>query len=757
MKIKTLLPFIVLLFLPILTFSQNEGVLSGIVIDKVTQSPLKDINIRISGTVFSDKSREDGSFRIEGITPGIYSVEFSSVNYQKYVEQDVVISGSSGRELIVELIPITTEEVVVEDARFRKPSEVSTSFKSLRFEEIRRFPGGLEDIGRVIQSLPGVALTSDGRNDLLVRGGSPAENLFIVDGFEVNNFNHFGAQGSTGGPTSILNLDFASEINFYTGGFSVKYGDKLSSVVEVKQRNGNRERFYGKVNISGTGVGANFEGPIKKGRSSWLISVRRSYLDLIFNASGFSFVPEYTDFQLKTVYPFGRKNSIEFSSFGALDKVRFNNDTEENRQNNERILTNNQKSYASGIIWKHIASKNSLIKFTLSRNYVNYFFSKRDSLFNETFRNSSKESDTQLKSEFSLKTTGNLFINLGIGSKIILLDYNIDKKADTLLVSNTNSIVIPPVFIDLRDRTYKAFGYGEITANFNRFKITAGIRTDYFEYTKKLSLSPRVNLTYTVSPKLNINSAAGIFHQTPSYIWLVATEDNRNLDYIRAEHFIGGIEYFFDESTRLTVEGYYKRYRNYPVSRNRPYLILANNSGFENQNSFGLESLVSSGTGKAYGLEIFLQRTLSKNFYGAMSISLSDVKYKALDGVERRSDWDNRFVINLNAGYKIGSKWEFSTKFRLAGGRPYTPINPSNGAVDYNQYNSKNYPVYHRLDLRAERRWFFRNWVLTAYIDIQNIYNRKNIFEYRWNKFKKEIETSKNLGILPTIGISAEF
>lgn len=737
-------------------FSQNQGVLSGIVIDKVTQNPLKDINIKISGTKFITRSLGDGSFRIEGIPPGVYSVEFSSVNYLKFIEQDVIISEATGRELIIELIPITTEEVIIQDSRFRKPLDVSTSFKSLRFEEIRRFPGGLEDIGRVIQSLPGVALTSDGRNDLLVRGGSPAENLFVVDGFEVNNFNHFGAQGSTGGPTSILNLDFASEINFYTGGFSVKYGDKLSSVVEVKQRNGNRERFYGKINISGTGVGANFEGPIKKGKASWLFSVRRSYLDLIFNASGFSFVPEYTDFQLKAFYSSGSKNIFEFSSFGAIDKVRFNNDTEENRQNNERILTNNQKSYSSGIIWKFIASRKSLIKFTLSRNYVNYFFSKRDSLFNETFKNISKESDIQLKNELSIKITDDKFINIGTGAKTILLDYNIDKKADTL--SANGSLIIPAVYIDLKTRTYKAFGYGELTASLtDKTRVTTGIRVDYFAYSNKLSVSPRINFTYTISSKVNLNAAWGVFHQTPSYIWLVANEDNKKLDYIRAYHYVAGTEYFFDESTRLSVEFYYKKYVNYPVSRNRPYLILANNSGFENQNSFGLESLVSSGSGRVYGTEIFLQKNLTKNFYGAMSISLSDVKYKALDGVERRSDWDNRFVLNLNAGYRFGNKWEVSSKLRIAGGRPYTPIDPSNGFSDFSKYNSESYPLYHRLDVRAERKWYFKNWLLTIYIDIQNVYNRKNVFEYRWNKFKREIETSTNLGILPTIGISAEF
>lgn len=753
-----------LLFFSIFTaFSQQSGILNGIVLDKATQTFLKDINVKILGTNLTAKTKEDGSFRIAGIPLGTYSVEFTSALYQKFIQSDVVISTGIERELIIELQGVQTEEVVIEDSRFQKPSDVTTSFKSLTFEEIRRFPGGLEDIGRVIQSLPGISLTSDGRNDLLVRGGSPAENLFVVDGFEVNNINHFGSQGATGGPVSILNLDFVRNVNFLTGGFSAKYGDKLSSVVEIQQRAGNSEKFFGKINLSGTGFGANFEGPItKKNKSSWLVSARRSYLDLIFNAAGFSFVPEYTDFQLKADYRINNSNFIEFNSFGALDKVRFNNDTEENKQNNLDILTNNQNSYSAGILWKTLLNKNSFLVSSVARNYTNFFFSQRDSNFTEIFRNDSKESDIQLKLDYSSRISPSTLISLGGAGKRIKLDYDIDKKADTLsyLDPNTgNYIILPAVTILKNLYTYKGFAYAEITQNFlKRFKLTAGVRYDYIDIiNKKNYVSPRTSLAVTITPKLSLNFAYGIFYQSPSYIWIIGSENNKDLEDIRADHYIAGIEYLFDESTRLTVEGYLKDYRNYPVSVNRPYLILANNSGFETQNSFGLEQLVSAGTGKAMGFEIFLQKALTKSIYGQVSFSYSDVKYKAYDGVERRSDWDNRYVLNVSGGYKLGKSWEFSAKFRLAGGRPYTPIDPDNGSIDYNYYNTEVLPVYQRLDIRAEKRFMFKAWTLTTYIDIQNIYNRQNIYQYEWNPFKREIEANKNLGILPTIGISAEF
>lgn len=760
--ILTALIFIVIFIFYKNSFTQQKGNLTGEVSDKNTQSFIEGVTVKVIGTELGTVTNKEGSFEIKNIPVGTYEIKFSDISYNTYIESNVVILSDKTTSLQVGLQNVTTEEVIVEASRFQKPTDATTSYKSLTFEELRRSPGGFEDIGRVIQTLPGVALGSDGRNDINVRGGSPSENLFIVDGFEVNNINHFGTQGATGGPISVVNLDFVKEVSFLTGGFSARYGDKLSSVVDIKLRDGNYDRFYGKINLSGTGFGANIEGPLPlKNKGSWILSARRSYLDLVFNAAGFSFVPEYTDFQAKLHYHINDKNFLTINSFGAIDKVRFNNSTEENKQDNERILTNNQNSYSMGIGLKTLLTKNSFSEVTLSRNFTNYFFSKRDSDFKETFRNKSKEGDIQLQADYSLKA-GSSFITIGLGAKTVKIDYDINKAADTLDYTDPvtgNRIVIPSVTVLENRRTYKAFAYAEIVQSFlSRIKLTLGLRYDYFDLINtKHYISPRASLAFALTKKLNLNLSYGIFYQSPSYIWIAAAPQNLNLKDIRADHYIAGVEYLFDESTRMTLEFYHKNYRNYPVSTLRPYIILANNGGFETENSFGLESLTSSGTGRANGVELFIQKTLTKSLYGTISLSLNDVKYKAYDGIERRSDFDNKYVIIISGGYKIGADWEFSAKFRAAGGRPYSPINPMNGEIDYANYNSLTLPMYHRLDIRAEKRWFFSKWTLTTYIDIQNIYNRQNVYEYRWDKFKREIVTSRNIGILPSLGISAEL
>jgi hypothetical protein len=745
------------------SYSQNSGSLSGEVTDEITQAFIPGVNVSIAGTVFITKTDTLGKFSFNNIPAGTYSVQFTNVAYKTYLEDNVVISPGRMNQLMVGLQNISTEEVTVESPRFQKPVDVTTSFKSLSFEELRRTPGGLEDVGRVIQTLPGTALTNDGRNDIVVRGGSPSENLFVVDGFEVNNINHFGSQGATGGPISLINLDFIDQVDFLTGGFSAKYGDRLSSVVDIKLRQGNTDKFYGKINLSGIGFGGNIEGPLPFDENgSWLVSARRSYLDIVFNAAGFSFVPEYSDFEGKFHFHIGNKNFINFNSLGALDKVRFNNNTEQNKQDNERILTNNQNSYASGISWKSLLSSRSFSLVTFSRNFVNYTFSQRDSNFVNIFDNNSKEGDVQLKAEYFLKPSNITFLSFGAGAKTIKLNYDIKKAADTLdeIDPNTGNRIMVPALSVLQDiRTYKAFAYAEVVNTlFERFKLTIGLRYDYFALIQEKNyFSPRASLSITLDLKTSLNLAYGIFYQSPSYVWLVGSPDNTNLTDIRADHYVAGIDYLIDAGTKLTIEFYYKKYKYYPVSTIRPYVILANNGGFDTQNSFGLEPLISSGTGTSNGAEIFLQKTLTNRLYGTIGLSYCDAMYKAFDGIDRRSDYDNRYVLNIGGGYKIGSTWEVSAKFRLAGGRPYAPINPQDGTVDYTQYNSLTYPVYHRLDMRAEKRWDFKSWSLTTYVDIENVYNRQNVYQYRWDKFTKEIVTDKNLGILPTVGISAEF
>ncbi|HQY51774.1 MAG TPA: TonB-dependent receptor [Ignavibacteria bacterium] len=766
-KYTVILSFLFLMIFVSGSFSQSTGVVSGKVIDITNQQPVSDVSVSvlkdkqvIGGSVTDDK----GFFVITEIPVGEYSLRFSLTGYFTYFIDNIVVNSGAPADVLAEIETVTTEEIEVTEERFRNPSDISNSFKNLTYEEIRRAPGGFEDIGRVVQTLPGVAFVNDGRNDLIVRGGSPSENLFLVDNAVIQNINHFGSQGATGGPVSIINLELVRDVSFVTGGFPAKFGDKLSSVLELKLREGNRDRFLSNINLSATGFGAVFEGPLGNDKQgSWIFSARRSYLDFIFNASGFGFVPAYSSLQLKGVYDFNNKNSLTVNVFGNLDNVTFNNDTEENIQDNETILDNDQKGYVNTYEFKTLLSKKSFALFNLGRTFNNFSYEGRDSSFNQVFTNNSKEGETTLKAEYFLTPEAETQLEFGAAWRFVDFENQIFQDVDTTYyISETTNerYVLPALDINDDNKTNKAYAFAQVTQTlFGKVKLNAGLRYDYFGFiNSKNYISPRASVIYPFSEKLNMSFAYGTYYQSPSYVWLIANPANRNLDDIRADHYIAGLEYLFDADFRVTVEAYYKNYSDYPVSTLRPYIILANTGGdFEQTDDFGLEPLVSAGTGYSKGIELFIQKALTNDFYGTLNLSLFEAKYTALDGIERTSDFDNRYIFTLTGGYKFAESWEAGAKLRLAGGRPYTPINPNDGTRLVSEYNTARLPDYSRLDVRVDKNWNFKKWTLVTYIDIQNILNKKNITAIDWNQYTNLIEENESIGILPSIGINVMF
>jgi hypothetical protein len=771
-NLKTICPVQKLIFLFIFLFyaitntvySQETGTIYGKVIDITNQQPVAGAVISIEKLNIKAGSDDDGNFTVKEIPVGIYSVKIASLGYKPLFLDNVIVTTGGMHSLKAGLMLTSTEEITVEAERFAMPLDLSTSFKSLSYEEIRRTPGGFEDIGRVVQTLPGVSFVNDGRNDLIVRGGAPSENLFLLDNSPIPNINHFGSQGSTGGPVSIINLDFINEINFITGGFSAKYGDKLSSVLEIKQREGNRMNMMTDLNLSATGFGAVVEGPFGSSkRGSWLLSARRSYLDFIFNAAGFGFVPEYSSFQAKATYDLNKNNFFTFNGVGNIDNVNFNNNTETQKQDNENILKNNQWGYVAAFELKSLLSPKSYTLLNLTRNYTSFDYSGRNAAFEETFKNRSYEGETGFKGEFNWLPDLSRQITFGGEGKIVSFRNEIMRDADTLYMIDPltgQRQILPPVSFNNDDRSFKGALFFQITQKlFGFVRLNAGLRYDYFEYINdKNYISPRISASIAVLRNLNLNFSYGIFYQSPAYISIVSDPGNRNLKDIRADHYIAGLEYFPNKDTKASVEIYYKKYDNYPSSVYRPYLILANNGGdYQTSQTFVIEPLISCGNGYTKGVEFFFQKTLTSNIYGTVNVSLFRARYTALDGIERDGDYDNEALTTITGGYILGKGWEISSKFRFAGGRPYTPINPADGTQLVSEYNTGRLPNYYSLDVRAQKVWNFSKWTLITYVDIQNITGRKNISGYEWNKYTNKIEARESIGVLPTIGVNAMF
>jgi len=744
------------------SYSQNRtaetNTITGEVYDAATLEPLPGANVVVLTTSLGASSDTMGHFAVPGVPIGTYSLRVSAIGYTPFIATDIVVIVAKPTELRIPLIESITqvEDVQITASYFQKLPDRPLSNLIQSNEEIRRLPGGLEDVVRAISIMPGVAQVQAGRNDLIVRGGAPSENLFVIENLEVANINHFGTQGASGGPLSYINLDFVEQTSFSTGGFGVRYGDKLSSVLSIDLREGRKDRLGGKATISASQFGLNLEGPASD-NGNFIFSARRSYLDFIFKAAGFGFVPEYWDFLGRTVYHLSSTDQLSVLGIAALDNVKLFNDTPDKRFSNSRVLGSDQNQFVGGVSWRHLM-KQSFLTVTAGQTYVGYHFMQNDSLLHPLFRNTSFEHESTLQGDLLTHIFKTTELNMGFQTRIVRFSSDINLARQQTSFGDT--IGFNAAF---KTMATKASLYAQVSQDIDLLRLTFGARLDYFDLIdKKYCMAPRVSATYALSPIMNINASAGRYYQSPSYIWLVANPGNTRLDFVGTDQLIVGTDYMLQSDTKVSLEAYVKSYFHYPASTARRYLVLANTgAGFggseEGFASFGLDPLVSQGSGLARGMEFLAQKKLSEiPCYGTLSVSYNESQFKALDGTTRPSSFDQRWILNLGGGYILNEKWEFSAKFRYATGRPYTPYGPG-GIQLTEQFNTLRIDANHSLDVRIDRRWSFHIWTLDTYIDIQNIYNRKPLDIPRYNQRTGKAEQNASIGILPSIGVSAEF
>jgi hypothetical protein len=736
-------------------------VVYGHVVDAITQRPLGGAAVSILGTQLRTVTRPDGTFRLTEVPTGVWRVQVAAIGYRPAVRSDVVVAPARATDVRIQLEPLPLELVgiVIQPQYFEVVPQAVTSVQTLSNEEIRRLPGGLEDVARAVAVLPGVVQVSEGRNDLIVRGGAPSENLYLIDGVEVDNINHFGTQGATGGPLSFVNLDFVRDVTFSTGGFGAEYGDRLSSVLAIDLKEGRSDRRGGRATLASAQFGLDLEGPLGSA-GSFLLSARRSYLDFIFKAAGFGFVPEYWDFLGRWSYDPSPKDAISFFAIGALDNVRFFNETADQRYDNARILGNAQDRYVAGLSYRRLLPRGYL-DVRLGRNFVTYEFIQRDSALGPVFVSDSRESETALRVDGTWLLPGEVELRTGVQGKVALVHgYRVFPEVLVTEYGDT----LPGDSVPW-DRTFtKVAGYAEAAHTFaGRLRLTGGVRLDAFPaLDHPVAWGPRAGIAFAADARTTLTASGGVYRQSPAYVWLAGNPANARLSHIRTDQIVLGVERRLRPDTRVRLEAYHKRYRHYAASTARTYLVLANaGAGFggveDGFAAFGFDALVSEGSGSALGVELLLQKRLSEiPLYGTAAVSVGEARYTPLDGLERSGTYDRRVTVNVGGGYRFNARWEASMKFRLGTGLPYTPYR-ADGTRDPLAFNTARFPLIHALDVRVDRRWIFRAWNLVTYVDVQNVYNRDNVQSVRWDPRLSRPEFASSFGIFPTIGLSAEF
>ncbi len=761
---RSIIIFITLL-VSLTSFSQNTGIINGNVSDKETTNPVAEATVQIVNTDFKTVTNQQGKFQFTNIPLGTYEIKVTCLGYEAFIHTDIVVNSSRPANVQIELLlsNITTDQIDVEGKYFQRSTDVSTSSYNLDFEEVRRAPGAVEDISRMVQIMPGVSPANDQRNDLIVRGGSPSENLTMIDGIEIPNVNHYPTQGSSSGPIGMINVKFIDDVNFSTGGFSARYGDKLSSVMDIKFREGYRKRFLSDINLSTAGFGGIFEGPLFTKKGSFIFSVRKSYLNLIKGAIRLAAVPDYWDFNMKAVYDIDKNTRISLVGIGGLDKISFEGESPEISDDNPYgKAKGDQQQFTAGINIKKLFRKgywqNVLGNSTAFLNYTNYDL-VTDLL---KFKYNSYESDFNFKSElfYQLNTSNNLIV--GLSGRYIKFKNETYYQADTTNFGDP----LPETNINVKDNYNKASAYAQYTLKLlgNKVIVNAGARFDYFSGIKKnTAVSPRFGISYALLSTTTLSASTGIYYQSPEYIWLTADPRNEELKFIKAIHYVAGIEHLFSPELRLSIEAYYKDYSNYPVSTIIPTYVLIS-GGTENGPNLMYGQAVSEGKGFSRGIDISLHKKLTGNgFYGMINYSLSESKVTGLVGGEKPGSFDYRHNLTIIAGYQLTNDWLVGLKFRYTTGRPYTPYDialstyAGRGVSDFNNFNGSRFKDYNRLDLRVDKKWNFKGWSIVSYIELQNVFNTENVYQYFWNEYKNTQGTIYQWKFLPVGGFSVQF
>jgi hypothetical protein len=742
-----------------ISYSQS-GVLKGYVRDATSNEEIPFANVFVEQLNSGVATDFDGFFEFKDMKPGLYTIKCSFVGYESKTFAEINVNPNKPTILNVKLIESSTSLDVVEitASPFQKSEESPVSKRSISATEIYRNPGGNRDISKVIQSLPGVASTASFRNDIIIRGGAPNENRFYLDGIEIPNINHFATQGSSGGPVGMINVNFIREVDLYSGAFPANRGNTLSSVLEFKQIDGNPDRIASSLTVGSSDFGITLDGPIND-KTTFVFSARRSYLQLLFSAIGLPFLPTYNDSQFKIKTKINDKNQITFIGLGAIDDFILNTGINDNilskdsltAQDYSDIESNNyilgyipvttQWNYAIGANWTHFKD-NSFQNYVFSRNHLNNRSVKyKDN--NEVPENLlqnyvSEEIENKFRFENTIRKNG-WKINFGNGIEYVTFKNNTFQKIINQNISDTLEFESELNFV-------KTSFFGQISkkALDNKLIASFGIRTDQNSYSKEMSnplkqLSPRLSLAYAIGEKSSLNFNVGQYFQLPAYTVMGYQNNNNELvnksnkiTYINNKHIVFGLETNPGNFSKITIEGFYKKYDNYPFLL-RDSISLANLGG--DFGVIGSEPVTSTSEGRSYGIEFLAQKKLNKSFYGILAYTWVRSEFKDKNDNYVPSAWDNKHIISMTGGIKFKNDWEIGMRFRFSGGSPYTPYNDtisslinvwdvnSFGVLDYNQLNGERLKSNHGLDIRIDKKWYWKKVTLNVYLDIQNLYN----------------------------------
>lgn len=785
--------FVFLFFVFISAYGAQTYSVKGVVTSHATGEGLPFVSVGIWNTPMGTMTDSLGNYFIGNLSPGMYRIQVSSVGYKTYVSPEFRISSYDYTlDIALEESQVALSEVSVVAAPFRSSIESPIAMRVIGVQEIEKSPGANRDISKVVNSFPGVAsaVGNGYRNDLMIRGGGPSENKFFLDGVEIPNINHFSTQGASGGPVGIIDADLIREVNFYTGAFPVSRGNALSSVFDFKLLDGTPDKYTFKGTVGASELALTSKGHIGN-KTTYIVSVRQSYLQLLFSLLDMPFLPRYTDAQFKVKTRFSQEHELTVLGLGAIDDMKLNTETDPEDESKQYLLnylpTIKQNTYTLGAVYKHY-SGNHTQTVVLSRSFMNnsnikYRDNDESSTDNLTLRLKSDEIENHLR--FENRSLVGLF-DLTAGFNV---DYAVYRN-------NTFQRAFTDIPKEIRYKTdLGLFKWGIfVTSGYksadDRFSASFGFRLDACNYSSLTDnpfkqFSPRLSLSYNVIGNFFLNGSIGRFYQLPAYTTMGYQEDNvlinkSRLKYVCSDQAVVGVEYYINKWARLTVEGFYKKYTHSPLSLRDSIPLACKGTDYGVSVN---EAASSTARGRAYGLEVMLRWFGMGRFTALASYTWYRSQFEdPATGIYIPSAWDYRHLFTLSGTYKLPKNWDIGLKFRLMGGAPYTPYDEYTSSLvpawdatarpyyDYDRYNTGRLKTFYEADIRVDKSFYFKGVMLGFYVDLQNVLNfkydnppvlistgEKYVDNDGTERYRMKYIAQQSGVILPTLGITVEF
>jgi len=766
----------------------------GVVIDKQSQQPLSGALIKIFSLKKGIATNTNGEFVMKDIPVGRHSVVASYISY-KSMSTNIVLSSGKSPYLKFELEQAysETEKVVVTaNKNSFTPLNESAIVSSTQFtiDDVQRFAGSRMDPAKMAQNYAGVVGASDERNDIIIRGGSPTELLWRIDGMDIPNPNHFATQGATGGPISAINTNYLDNSDFLTGAFPSEYGDKLSGVFDLRTRKGNDEEFeyLGQFGFNGFEFGV--EGPLHE-NSSFILNYRYSFLDFLVNTIGvdfsFSGVPEYQDLTMKYDWDIDENNFISLTGLYGKSHIEIKTSEDiDTLYNGDEDIVFGTNLYVLALNWKHLFNKHWYSKMTLG--FTNSTFRTDLNLLNADtnfrlvssdvfMRNKDSEGFITAKYNVNYSPNNRHFYTFGGEYRHKVFSFD-DQYHDVVFKSQFPNMEDDTLNAEsnlyINEKTFQTFLFANWNWKINE-KLTSniGLHSQYIDISGDITFEPRFGLKYELNDYNKFNMGIGLHNQSLPLLLYYTLPENKDLKPMQSLHYVLGYSLYPEQNWQIKTEFFLKDYSNIAIEDTLNSQVSLSNMG----SAYGgirVNDLkaVSGGKALTYGGELSITKNFSEGYYLTMTTSYIRQKY-ATNIKDENGDleykfgaFDNGIIFNVLAGYEWeideSNTLEFSGKFAYAGGVPYTSIDLEKSFEKHRQINNevmfdRRNSDYMKIDIRIDWRQNFEGFSMVSYFSIENLLDTKNESFRRYDPIRNTERVTYQMGFFPVGGFKVEF